>query len=33
VRLEKDIPLTKGDRGTYYVPTVEGYTTYPFAEQ
>ncbi|KAJ7800195.1 hypothetical protein B0H14DRAFT_1695551 [Mycena olivaceomarginata] len=32
VRLEKDIPLTKGDRGTYYVPTVEGYTTYPFAE-
>ncbi|KAJ7906715.1 FMN-linked oxidoreductase [Mycena leptocephala] len=31
VRLEKDIPLTKGDRSTYYVPTVEGNTTYPFA--
>ncbi|KAJ7856298.1 FMN-linked oxidoreductase [Mycena leptocephala] len=31
LRLEKDIPLMKGDRSTYYVPTVEGYTTYPFA--
>ncbi|KAJ6563956.1 hypothetical protein B0H19DRAFT_1285056 [Mycena capillaripes] len=31
VRLKKDIPLTKGDRSTYYVPTVEGYTTYPFS--
>ncbi|KAJ7903086.1 FMN-linked oxidoreductase [Mycena leptocephala] len=31
LRLEKDIPLTKGDRSKYYVPTVEGYTTYPFA--
>ncbi|KAF8210831.1 hypothetical protein K438DRAFT_1569324 [Mycena galopus ATCC 62051] len=31
VRLEKDVPLTQGDRSTYYVPTVEGYTTYLFA--
>ncbi|KAF7352049.1 FMN-linked oxidoreductase [Mycena venus] len=31
LRLQKDISLTKGDRSAYYVPTVEGYTTYPFA--
>ncbi|KAF7376949.1 FMN-linked oxidoreductase [Mycena sanguinolenta] len=31
-RLEKDIPLAKGNRGTYYTPTAEGYTTYPFAK-
>ncbi|KAJ6564096.1 hypothetical protein B0H19DRAFT_1219718 [Mycena capillaripes] len=31
VRLPKNIPLTKGDRSTYYMPTVEGYTTYAFA--
>ncbi|KAJ7846245.1 hypothetical protein B0H14DRAFT_3109009 [Mycena olivaceomarginata] len=31
VRLEKNIPLTKGNRSTYYANTAEGYITYPFA--
>ncbi|KAJ7159250.1 hypothetical protein C8R43DRAFT_882010 [Mycena crocata] len=31
VRLEKNIPLTRPDRRTYYVSTPEGYTSYPFA--
>ncbi|KAJ7788348.1 hypothetical protein B0H14DRAFT_3115943 [Mycena olivaceomarginata] len=31
VRLEKNIPLTKGNRSTYYATTAEGYITYPFA--
>ncbi|KAJ7131389.1 hypothetical protein C8R44DRAFT_613292 [Mycena epipterygia] len=33
LRLVKNIPLTRGDRSTYYVSTTEpeGYTSYPFA--
>ncbi|KAJ6631947.1 hypothetical protein B0H10DRAFT_2159550 [Mycena sp. CBHHK59/15] len=33
LRLEKNIPLTRGDRSTYYVTTSDpaGYTSYPFA--
>ncbi|CAG82798.2 hypothetical protein B0I72DRAFT_134116 [Yarrowia lipolytica] len=29
-RLEKDLPLTKWDRDTFYVPGPKGYTDYPF---
>ncbi|KAJ7113245.1 FMN-linked oxidoreductase [Mycena crocata] len=34
LRLSKEIPLTRGDRSTYYVSThdPEGYTSYPFAK-
>ncbi|KAJ7136430.1 hypothetical protein C8R43DRAFT_1097940 [Mycena crocata] len=34
IRLSKEIPLTRGDRSTYYVSThdPEGYTSYPFAK-
>ncbi|KAJ6484041.1 FMN-linked oxidoreductase, partial [Mycena sanguinolenta] len=31
-RLEKDIPLAKANRNTFYTPTIEGYTTYAFAK-
>ena len=33
LRLAKGIPLTKGNRDTYYIPGPEGYTDYPFAEE
>ncbi|EPS98168.1 hypothetical protein FOMPIDRAFT_1165705 [Fomitopsis schrenkii] len=32
LRLAKDLPLAKGDRGTYYTPGPEGYIDYPFAD-
>lgn len=33
VRLQKDIPLTKGDRSTYYTyESPIGYIDYPFAD-
>lgn len=33
IRLAKNLPLTKGNRDTYYIPGPEGYTDYPFAEE
>ena len=32
LRLAKDLPLTKGNRDTYYTQGTEGYIDYPFAE-
>lgn len=32
VRLQKNIPTSKGRRDKYYTPDRDGYTTYPFAD-